>query len=81
MSLCATAPGPPQAAIPYYTGKIIDYASIDPDPHDFKLTTLKMLGVALACAVFTGIRGGLFTVGARQRAGISSGSGSGGHLR
>lgn len=51
-----------QAAIPYYTGKIIDYASIDPDPHEFKLTTLKMLGVALACAVFTGIRGGLFTV-------------------
>ena len=53
---------PLQAAIPYYTGKIIDYASIDPDPHEFKLTTLKMLGVALACAVFTGIRGGLFTV-------------------
>ncbi|KAL4458512.1 hypothetical protein ABPG75_013377 [Micractinium tetrahymenae] len=51
-----------QAAIPYYTGKIIDYASIDPDPHQFKMTTLKMLGVALGCAVFTGIRGGLFTV-------------------
>ncbi|PSC71292.1 ATP-binding cassette sub-family B member 9 [Micractinium conductrix] len=51
-----------QALIPYYTGKIIDYASIDPDPPAFKRTTLKMLGVALGCAVFTGIRGGLFTV-------------------
>ncbi|PRW60050.1 ATP-binding cassette sub-family B member 9 [Chlorella sorokiniana] len=51
-----------QALIPYYTGKIIDYASIDPSPSEFKITTLKMLVVALACAVFTGIRGGLFTV-------------------
>lgn len=51
-----------QALIPYYTGKIIDYASIDPDPPAFKATTLKMLVVALVCAVFTGVRGGLFTV-------------------
>ena len=51
-----------QALIPYYTGKIIDFASIDPDPHRFRETTLKMLGVALGCAVFTGVRGGLFTV-------------------
>lgn len=28
-----------------------------------QVTTLKMLVVALGCAVFTGIRGGLFTVG------------------
>ena len=53
--------------MPYYTGKIIDYASIDPDPHAFRLTTLKMLGVALGCAFFTGIRGGLFTVRAAGR--------------
>ena len=52
----------PQALIPFYTGKIIDFASIDPDPRRFRDTTLKMLGVALGCAVFTGVRGGLFTV-------------------
>lgn len=104
-------PAAPQALIPFYTGRIIDYASIDPNPHEFKVggpgpgmagrrrgapgrrgaapaglcacdrwsgtcmpcpphvahpapqaTTLKMLGVALGCAIFTGIRGGLFTV-------------------
>jgi ATP-binding cassette subfamily B (MDR/TAP) protein 9 len=52
-----------QALIPFYTGRIIDYASIDPDRAAFRNTTLKMLGVALGCAIFTGIRGGLFTVG------------------
>ena len=51
-----------QALIPYYTGRIIDYASIDPDPAAFKKTTLKLLVVAFACAIFTGIRGGLFTI-------------------
>ncbi len=51
-----------QALIPYYTGRIIDYASIDPDPAAFKKTTLRLLGVAFACSLFTGIRGGLFTV-------------------
>jgi len=51
-----------QALVPYYTGRIIDYASIDPDPSAFKKTTLKLLGVAFACAIFTGIRGGLFTI-------------------
>lgn len=50
-----------QALIPYYTGKVIDYASIDPDEILFKKTLLKLLLVALFCAVFTGIRGGLFT--------------------
>lgn len=69
---CLAAP-PLQALIPYYTGKIVDYASIDPSPHDFKVTTLKMLGVALGCAVFTGIRGGLFTVrGEAPAAGASA---------
>ncbi|KAG7669825.1 hypothetical protein Ndes2437B_g06013 [Nannochloris sp. 'desiccata'] len=51
-----------QALVPYYTGRIIDYASIDPDPSAFKKTTVKLLGVAFACAIFTGIRGGLFTI-------------------
>jgi len=50
-----------QALIPYYTGRIIDYASIDPDRVQFKYTTVKLLLVAFGCAIFTGIRGGLFT--------------------
>ena len=51
-----------QALIPFYTGRIIDYASIDPDPAAFRRTTLRLLGVAAACAAATGVRGGLFTV-------------------
>lgn len=51
-----------QALIPYLTGKIIDFASIDPDRQQFIMTTLKLVGVSLACAVATGVRGGLFTV-------------------
>lgn len=43
-----------QALIPYFTGKIVDYASIDPNPSAFRITTLKLLGVAAACALFTG---------------------------
>lgn len=42
--------------------QIIDYASIDPEPQKFHATTLKLLGVAAACALFTGVRGGLFTI-------------------
>ncbi|KAL3138200.1 hypothetical protein ABBQ38_005424 [Trebouxia sp. C0009 RCD-2024] len=52
-----------QALVPYFTGKIIDYASIEPDRQMFQQTTLKLVGVAFGCAVFTGVRGGLFTVG------------------
>lgn len=52
-----------QALIPYYTGMIIDYASIEPYPEGFQGTCIKLVLVALGCAVFTGIRGGLFTVG------------------
>ena len=51
-----------QALIPYFTGKIIDFASIDPDRQQFLVTTVKLVLVSLACAVATGIRGGLFTV-------------------
>ncbi|KAK9831825.1 hypothetical protein WJX74_010840 [Apatococcus lobatus] len=51
------------ALIPFYTGQIIDYASIEPDVAAFKTVTLKLLAVAFLCAVFTGMRGGLFTVG------------------
>lgn len=52
-----------QALVPYFTGKIIDYASIEPDRQMFQQTTLKLVGVAFGCAVFTGVRGGLFTLG------------------
>jgi ATP-binding cassette subfamily B (MDR/TAP) protein 9 len=52
-----------QALIPYYTGIIIDYASIDPYPEGFQWTCVKLVLVALGCAVFTGVRGGLFTIG------------------
>ncbi|KAK9788445.1 hypothetical protein WJX73_000962 [Symbiochloris irregularis] len=51
------------ALIPYFTGQIVDYATIDQDSHAFTLTTGKLLAASLACAIFTGIRGGLFTVG------------------
>ena len=43
-----------QALVPYYTGKIIDYASIEPDSRRFQQTTLKLVAVAFGCAVFTG---------------------------
>lgn len=49
--------------MPYFTGKIIDYASIEPDRQMFQQTALKLVGVAFGCAVFTGVRGGLFTLG------------------
>lgn len=55
--LCAIG----QAMIPYYTGLIIDYASITPDRHMFAVTTIKLLLVALACSLFVAVRGGLFT--------------------
>lgn len=51
------------ALIPYFTGQIIDFATIDQNQHAFTVTTLKLLMASLACAIFTGIRGGLFTVG------------------
>ena len=50
------------ALIPYFTGQIIDYASIEPDVTAFKTVTLKLLAVAFACAVFTGIRGGVLQI-------------------
>ena len=43
-----------QALIPYFTGRIIDYASIDPNRAAFQATTLKLIAVAFGCAVFTG---------------------------
>ena len=49
-------------AIHHSAGQIIDYASIDPNPRLFRETTFKLLGVAFGCAVFTGVRGGLFTI-------------------
>uniref|UniRef100_A0A6S8M2Q5 ATP-binding cassette transporter n=1 Tax=Dunaliella tertiolecta TaxID=3047 RepID=A0A6S8M2Q5_DUNTE len=51
-----------QAVIPYYTGLVIDYASIEPDRQKFKATIVKLVYVAAACGVLSGSRGGLFTV-------------------
>lgn len=51
-----------QALIPYLTGQIIDFASIEPDRSKFKSTTIKLVAASFGCAVVTGIRGGLFTV-------------------
>ena len=51
------------ALIPYFTGQIIDFATIDQDEHAFTVTILKLLAASLSCAIFTGVRGGLFTVG------------------
>jgi len=50
------------ALIPYYSGLIIDYASIDPDRPKFVSTIIRLVVVAALCGLFTGIRGGLFTV-------------------
>ncbi|CAL5221232.1 g3384 [Coccomyxa viridis] len=51
-----------QALIPYYTGQIIDYASIDQSFDNFQWTCLLLVVVAFGTAIFTGVRGGLFTV-------------------
>jgi hypothetical protein len=47
-----------QALIPFYTGRIIDYASIDPDPAAFEHTIVLLILVSLGCAIFSGVRGG-----------------------
>ena len=49
------------ALVPYLSGQVIDYASIDPDRQLFARSIWELLGVALLTGVFTGIRGGLFT--------------------
>ena len=43
-----------QALIPYYTGQIIDYASIDQSFDGFQWTCLLLVVVAFGTAVFTG---------------------------
>ncbi|KAG2435284.1 hypothetical protein HXX76_007360 [Chlamydomonas incerta] len=50
------------ALLPYLTGQIIDFAAIEPDRSKFGTTTLHLLGVAALTGVFTGVRGGLFTL-------------------
>ncbi|KAF8073219.1 Abcb9 [Scenedesmus sp. PABB004] len=60
--LAGTAAALAAACVPYYTGQIIDYASIDPDRRRFAATTGKLVGVAGLCGVFTGLRGGVFSV-------------------
>ena len=57
---CVAALG--SALVPYYTGQVIDYASIEPDQTKFLSTCWRLVLVAALCGVFTGIRGGLFTL-------------------
>ncbi|GFH30272.1 ABC transmembrane type-1 domain-containing protein, partial [Haematococcus lacustris] len=51
-----------QACIPYFTGLVIDYASIEPDRVKFLTTIKRLVAVAVLCGLLTGSRGGLFTV-------------------
>ncbi|KAJ9509930.1 hypothetical protein QJQ45_011470 [Haematococcus lacustris] len=51
-----------QACIPYFTGLVIDYASIEPDRDKFLTTIKRLVAVAVLCGLLTGSRGGLFTV-------------------
>ena len=48
--------------MPHYTGKVIDSASIQPDSQKFQWNILKLLSVAIACALFTGSKASLFTL-------------------
>lgn len=49
------------ALVPYLSGQVIDYASIDPDRRLFHLSIWKLLFVAVLTGIFTGLRGGIFT--------------------
>lgn len=51
-----------QAIIPFSTGKVIDYASIEPAQHKFLNMIAVLAVVSLICAIATGLRGGLFTM-------------------
>ncbi|GIL53327.1 hypothetical protein Vafri_8954 [Volvox africanus] len=50
------------ASVAYLTGQMVDFASIELDRSRFTHTTLLLLLVAGLTALFTGTRGGLFTV-------------------
>lgn len=49
------------ALVPYLSGQVIDYASIDPDRGLFVRSIFLLLVVAGLTGICTGIRGGLFT--------------------
>ena len=49
------------ALVPYLSGQVIDYASIDPDRRLFIRSIFLLLVVAGLTGICTGIRGGLFT--------------------
>lgn len=50
-----------QAYIPNITGRILDHAALDINQDVFKQECILFLIVCVACALFSGIRGGLFT--------------------
>lgn len=49
------------ALVPYLSGQVIDYASIDPDRRLFIRSIMDLVVVAALTGISTGIRGGLFT--------------------
>mmetsp|Transcript_583 Transcript_583/g.839 ORF Transcript_583/g.839 Transcript_583/m.839 type:complete len:847 (+) Transcript_583:151-2691(+) len=51
-----------QAAIPYLTGKIITTVASATEQSELEGAILKLLGAALVSAIFTALRGSLFTV-------------------
>ena len=50
------------AAVPMYTGRVIDRASIEPDRRELLRQTLLLVAVGALGGAFTGIRGSLFTL-------------------
>ncbi|GLI59706.1 hypothetical protein VaNZ11_001651, partial [Volvox africanus] len=50
------------ASLAYLTGQMVDFASIELDRSQFTHTTVLLLVVAGLTALFTGTRGGLFTI-------------------
>lgn len=50
------------AAVPFYTGRVVDRASVDPDRRELLRQTLRLVGVGALGGAFTGMRGGLFTL-------------------
>ncbi|CAM9303539.1 unnamed protein product, partial [Discosporangium mesarthrocarpum] len=51
-----------QVMMPHFTGNMIDNVVETGDQDDFRRSTLYLVLAAVACAAFSGIRGGIFTI-------------------
>ena len=60
--LCLLAAATGEIFIPYYTGLVIDGIAIEKDKKKFHNSILIMFLISLATAIFTGLRGALFTL-------------------